>query len=326
MTRFTGILLICITLFSCNNSNDKNVKEAPITDGIRRYEVSLFNIDTTRFEKGIAEIYPQYTIFLGSSLPDENGMKQLRNFVTDPLIRKTFQYTMQVYPDVQWLNEGFNKAFSIYRKEMPGKEVPQVYTYISGFDIQMPVKYTDSALIIALDLYLGADFPDYREMGYPLYISNRLSKEYILADCFKEIGWANLPDAGTNTLLDAMIEQGKTIYFAEKMLPDEEKEHLLKYSPEQLNWVESNERNLWTFIIDNQLLYSTDAKSITMFMTDGPFTSGFSEESPSRTGHWIGWQIVKKYMENNDVTLEDLLKDSDSQKILQQSGYKPARV
>lgn len=327
MARLFGLmLLITISIVSCKSSTDKDNKQAPVTDGIRRYEVSLFNIDTTRFEKSIADIYPQFSVFLGSSIPDENGMQQLRNFVTDPLIRKTYQYTMKVYPDLHWLNEDFNKAFSIYRKQLPGKTVPQVYTYISGFDIQMPVKYADSALIIALDMYLGADFPDYREMGYPMYITNRLSKEFILADCFKEIGWANLPQVNSNTLLDAMIEQGKTIYFAEVMLADEKKEHLLKYTPEQYEWVVNNERNLWTFIIDNQLLYSTDAKAVTMFMTDGPFTSGFSEESPSRTGHWIGWQIVRNYMEKNNVTLEELMKDTDSQKILQQSGYKPARV
>jgi uncharacterized protein YjaZ len=61
-------------------------------------------------------------------------------------------------------------------------------------------------------------------------------------------------------------------------------------------------------------------------MTDGPFTSGFAEESPARTGSWLGWQIVKDYMDNNDVTLKELLKDTDSQKILEKSGYKPSRI
>lgn len=325
MSKLIGPILICLILAACNRDANKS-GETNIPADIRRYEVSLFNIDTTRFEKGIADIYPDYRVFLGTSFPDENGIQQLRNFVTDPLIRATYEYTMQVYPDLQWLNEGFNKAFANFRKEMPGMRIPQVYTYISGFDIQLPIKYTDSALIIGLDMYLGRDYEEYRNMGYPIYITQRLSKEYILADAFKEIAWASLPPVATSTLLDAMIEQGKTIYFAQLMLPEEKDEYLMKYTADQIEWVINNEQNLWTFIIDNQLLYSTDSKSITMFMTDGPFTSGFSENSPSRTGHWIGWQIVKNYMDNNNITLEELLRDTDSQKILQESGYKPARV
>lgn len=324
MAKLTTFLFLIVILASCNNVSKNN--QAAITGDIRRYEVSLFNIDTTRFEKGVAGIYPQYRVFLGDKLPDDKGMRNLKDFVTDPEIRKVYEYTMQVFPDVQWLNQGFNKAFANYRELLPGKPVPQVYTYISGFDIQAPIKYTDSALIIALDLFLGSNYEPYREMGFPVYITNRLSKEYIMADCFREIAWANLPPVSTTTLLDAMIEQGKTIYFAELMLPGEKDEYLLKYTPEQMDWVTANERNLWTFIIDNQLLYSTDAKAITMFMTDGPFTSGFAPESPSRTGHWIGWQIVRSYMQKTGTPLQDLLKDTDSQKILQQSGYKPAMV
>jgi hypothetical protein len=38
----------------------------------------------------------------------------------------------------------------------------------------------------------------------------------------------------------------------------------------------------------------------------------------------MGWQIVRKYMqENKSVTLEQLFKDMDSQSILEKSGYKP---
>jgi hypothetical protein len=325
MTRLIGLLLICIGFSACNSCKTNKVEESD-TDDIRRYEVDLFNIDTNNFEAGIAEIYPRYKVFLGSQLPDENGMRQLKNFVTDPLIRSTYEYTMRVFPDVNSLKTGFNAAFARMQQGIPEIQQPQLYTYVSGFDVQMPIKYADSALIIGLDLYLGKDFKPYLEQGFPIYIINRLSPEYILPDAFKEIAWARLPATPASTLLDAMIEQGKTIYFAEVMLPDTRAEYLMKYTAEQINWVEANEQSLWSFMIENQLLYSTDASAITMFMTEGPFTSGFSNESPSRTGHWLGWQIVKNYMAKNDVTLKQMLEDTDSQKILQQSGYKPARI
>lgn len=325
--KHLAILIITILAISCNRDtkSDQNSKET--TGEIRRYEVALFSIDTNRFEEGLEEIHPDFKIFLGETMPDEYGIQQLKGFVSDPLNRSTYNYTMKRFPDLGWLNEEIIKAFRIFKKEFPDKILPQVYTYVSGFDIQMPIKYGDSALIIGLDLYLGSDYEPYREMGYPLYITQRLTADHILSDCFKEIGWANIPETKTAaTLLDAMIEQGKSIYFAEVMLPEEKNERLIKYTTEELEWVISNEKNLWSFIIENQLLYSTDAKSITTFMTDGPFTAGFSDESPARTGHWLGWQIVRNYMQKNDVTLNELLQDTDSQKILEQSGYKPGRM
>ena len=59
-------------------------------------------------------------------------------------------------------------------------------------------------------------------------------------------------------------------------------------------------------------------------MQDGPFTKGFDADAPARLGEWVGWQIVSAYMEKNkEVSLKELLQINDSQKILNQSGYKP---
>lgn len=326
MRKIFSVIIILAGLVACKSDNKKNLQQDSAAKGIKRYEVALFNIDTSDFTNGIREIYPDYNVFMGNQVPDESGIKQLREFVTDPHMRSTYNYTMQQFPDLTWLFNQLDKSFTIYKKHFPKKQIPTVYSYISGYDIQMPVKFADSVLIIGLDMYLGRDYPPYKEMGYPVYIINRLSKEYILSDCFKEIGWANTTRNRTSTLLDAMIEEGKALYFTQVMLPGEPGENLMKYSPEQLAWIEANEQNLWSFMIENQLLYSTDAKAITTFMTDGPFTSGFSTESPSRMGHWLGWQIVKAYMNKNSVSLPDLMATTDSQTILQKSGYKPVRL
>ncbi|PKP02856.1 MAG: gliding motility lipoprotein GldB, partial [Bacteroidetes bacterium HGW-Bacteroidetes-9] len=55
------------------------------------------------------------------------------------------------------------------------------------------------------------------------------------------------------------------------------------------------------------------------------FTASFSQESPSRTGAWLGWQIVKSYMKNNDSMIAGLMANANSQEILEKSGYKPKK-
>ena len=49
-----------------------------------------------------------------------------------------------------------------------------------------------------------------------------------------------------------------------------------------------------------------------------------TNKSPGRIAYWLGWKIVYEYIENNkNLTLEQLMQNTDAQQILQQSGYKP---
>jgi len=85
-----------------------------------------------------------------------------------------------------------------------------------------------------------------------------------------------------------------------------------------------NEAKMWTYLAEHKMLFTTDRMSIKRFNDDGPYTAAFSEESPARTGVWIGWQIVRSYMKlNKEIKLSDLMNNSNYQSILNQSGYQP---
>jgi len=63
---------------------------------------------------------------------------------------------------------------------------------------------------------------------------------------------------------------------------------------------------------------------IIRYINASPTTSGFPLDSPGRTGVWIGWQIVRKYMKNfPETTLSELMQNSDYQQILNDSKYFP---
>ena len=52
-------------------------------------------------------------------------------------------------------------------------------------------------------------------------------------------------------------------------------------------------------------------------MGDAPFVAGFPEWSPGRVGQWVGYQLVKSFMDNNqDVGLKDLMEIQDANRIL----------
>ncbi len=110
------------------------------------------------------------------------------------------------------------------------------------------------------------------------------------------------------------------------MLPGFPDHMKIGYSEQEYKWCQENESNIWAFMIENDLLYTADFMAVKKFISEGPFTSGFDEASPGRIGVWLGWQIIKKYMQKNpQVKLQQMLNTTDAQSILQNSAYKPAR-
>jgi uncharacterized protein YjaZ len=47
-------------------------------------------------------------------------------------------------------------------------------------------------------------------------------------------------------------------------------------------------------------------------------------ETPPRIGVWLGWQIVRSFMENNDIPMQKMMV-LDAKEIFQKSKYKPAK-
>lgn len=174
-------------------------------------------------------------------------------------------------------------------------------------------------------MFLGAD---YRYYDFPEYITRRLSKEYILPEALKTIYMAkyNERQLVDQSMLSNMLYAGKMLYFTEVLSPDLEDTLRIGYTKTQMEWCEENEGKIWQHLTGENILYSTDQYLIMKYLKEAPFTAaeGVPNESAPRLGEWVGWQIVKKYMdENRDVTLEQLFNEKDYKKILQQSKYKP---
>jgi hypothetical protein len=174
-------------------------------------------------------------------------------------------------------------------------------------------------------MYLGADYTPYAEARIPRYRSRRATPEHLLRDVMIEAANSipkNYPEE--NILLDQIIEKGKVMYFLDATLPEVHDTIKIGYTTEQLGWCEDNERNLWAFLIENELLFSSDYERTHKLIIDGPFTSYFPDGSPGRTGWWVGWQIVHSFMENNpDVSLPQLMQELTARQVLDNSGYNP---
>jgi len=328
-----SILLLWLTQ-SCTNKSTEvalpakvegKVSESKIQ--VKRYEKALFALDKRNLRSGMASLIPDYSFFLGNNWQDTMNVLRVYNFISDPNIRELYDLTIKKYTDVTFLQADLSGAFDRFRQAYPEKPVPQVFTYVSGLDVEHPVYYADTAMAIGLDLFLGSDVIAYEKAGLPKYKINRFTPEHLLPQCMLAVSDQIIrADEQKNTLLDQMVMAGKALYFLDVTLPDVKDEYKIGFSKQQLEWSQSNESKIWAFIIEHQLLFSSDPQGISKMMTDGPFTSGFAAQSPGRLGAYMGWMIVRAYMrEADNVTLKQLMDDTDARKMLKISGFKPGK-
>lgn len=293
---------------------------------IKRFDVELFKCDVDHLQRDLKKIQKDFTPFLDADLDNQRSIMEMEAYLNDASVKTLYDATMELFPDMTFLEVQLTDAFRRTKVVLPDFQAPEVYTYISGGDFEFPVKYTENNLIIALDMYLGSDYPVYSMWGIPKFITYRMRREQIAVDCVKAIAQASVDkyDIKNKTLLDRMIYQGKLLYFSDLTLPDLPDSIKIFYTTDQMGWAESYQGNVWAFFIEQDILYSNEMRIAQKFMNDGPFTSTFSKNSPPRIGHYIGWQIVRHCMKNNpELSLQQLFDEINSGKILQLSKYKP---
>lgn len=304
-------------------SDISDVHISPIQ--VNRYEKVLFSLNPANLREEIDPHLETYNIFLGEEIDNPAAQKSLYDYITDPLIVELYHETMEVWDDLSGLEEALTNAFRYYTHHFPAMGVPGVFSYISGLEHTMPIKYSEGHLIFALDLYLGRDFPKYRQIGIPVYQTFRMDPEFLLIDIMQILGEKHIQAAGfvPETFLDYMIYEGKLHYFLDCMLPEVHDSLKIGYTTSQLEWMQQNRGYVWSFYLENEFLYASDRQTISRFIGDAPFTSAFSRDSAPRTAAWIGWQVVREYMRRHPETgLQGLFQNTDSRQILTESRYR----
>lgn len=306
--------------FPVNNLDPKNIT-------IKRYGKALFELDTTQLQQALIGIQPDFYHFLDANLYDSSNILKIHNFVTDTQLRKLYQRSLQIFPALTQTETDLTQAFRRFHYHLPMNIIPEIYTYISGVQFEAPVLTDEKVVVVALDCYFGNDEVIYKRMGIPNYITERMTPEHLVNDVFKSLYSVQIAKENQSlTILDEMIKAGKLYYFLEAMQPDIADNILFGISENQLKWLKKHEGDVWAMLISQQVLYASDFQLFRKLFGDGPFSQDFSPEAPARIGEWVGWQIIRHYMDNKpETSLSDLIILSNSQDILAGSHYKPRK-
>lgn len=295
---------------------------------ILRYDQDIFNLDVNNLSEGVIKLTEKYPTYLidKSICTHPEFLENLQKYLSDPIIVDIYKQVQKMFPNLNQLETEMKKGFSYFLVYFPKEKIPQIITIVPGIDLQMPSLYIyDDIVYINLDMYLGNTSSHYNKFGIPKYISERFDQKYLMVDLFKKaMVYKILPDQVPMTLLEHMIIEGKKLYFTEMMLPKTKQEDIIGYSEEKFKWAETFYPNVWGYLVENNLLFSKEQDPIRKYIEEAPFSKPFGNPSPGRIGQFLGWKIVQEYMKNNpDVTLENLMKTTDLQLILNRSAFKP---
>ncbi|TWI83437.1 hypothetical protein IQ13_1549 [Lacibacter cauensis] len=346
MKKLLPILLL-IGLASCNSGNNApDVSHIKIDLKTERFEQDFFAIDSNNTKAGIFQLEQKYPVFLPLFVNHVLGLGPVND--TNELAfegsKRFLNLNQVVYKDSQKLFKDFSgtakeleNGFRYVKHYFPDYKVPTIITTVGPMDALAPMSNNEPSpnymgenfLAVSLQFYLGKDFSIYNDPGYvssvaPQYRSARFSKEYIASDVFKLVIDDLFPDSSSRyPLIERFIEKGKRLYLLQQFLPNSNDTLLIGYTGKQLEWCKENERSMYNFFIQQNLLFEIDPALTQNFTTDGPTTQGMPEQSPGNIGAFLGWEIVKAYMQKKpSVTVAQLMRTSNKN-IFNEADYKP---
>ena len=319
MKKFT-ILLFFVTIFVACEKKDKvreKIDQIPLKLKVERFDKLFYETNPEELSV-LKEKYPYF-------FPEGNDDVVWTDKMKDPLLKELHAEVQKQFGDFSAETNDLEELFRRIKFYFPQTNVPKVITLISEVDTQAKVIYADSLLLVSLDTYLGKDHRFY--VDFPNYQKINFEKAQLLPDVVSDFSMRVIPPPTDRTLLSQMIYFGKELYLKDLLLPKLSDDVKIAYTPEQIEWCKDNEGYVWRYFVDEKLLYDSDSKLPGRFINPAPFSKfglEIDNESPGRIGMWVGWQIVRAYMQNNDVSLQQLLQ-ADAKEIFDNSKYKPKK-
>lgn len=332
------LILASVAFISCgNNKNIPDVSAIKIELNTQRFEKDFFALDSNAIEQGLDELSKTNESFVNDFLYNilgihpnaDSAKKYAKMFLVDKLYKQVNKDVASLYPNFSAQEKEIKQAFQFVKHHFPNYPLPKkIITFVGPIDGVGTALTSNHDLAIGLQGFLGKDYPaylsSYIQQIYPTYKTARFSKEYIAVESVKNILNEIYPSKQiTQPLIEQMIELGKRVYALDAILPYAADSVKIGYTKNQLSECINNEKLIWAFFVERNLLFSKDPEQISPYLTDGPKTPELSETAPGNIGAFVGWQIVKQWMQQTKQTNLQALFNKPAKEIFAEVEYKP---
>ncbi len=337
------LVIFTILIYGCKEeSNIPQVGDIDVSHSVYRTEVSFAKTDSSRALNKVMKLKKDHPTFVDLLVTHiipltvkdgEKTMDDYSSFFGSESYRRLCDTIDYLYTDFEKVDDQFDDAFRYFQYYFPQAHIPNVYTFVSEFGQQLFLFRDESrrdCVAVGLDMFMGSEFEykdiDPKNPSFSDYLTRTFTREHIVPKSMYLIIQDILGSSQGNRLIDMMIHEGKMYYALDKILPHIPDSIWLEYSTDQWKWVNENELEMWSFFLQEDLLYRSESRVIDKYIKPRHNSPKMPDAAPGRTANFMGWKIVEAFMiRNPNVSLSDLLKIFDTQEILDKSRYKPPR-
>lgn len=312
------LLSFGLILLGCQNQSKLN-KEAEALDidlEIVRFDQKFAQTSVgefSEFKAAYPDIFPEH-------IPDSLWIAKLESDLQEEINKEV----QTAFPDFEEESERIERFFKYVKYHFPDYRVPTVYTLAEEVNYRTKLVLSEDKLLISLDNYLGPEHKFYQ--SFPKYIAFQQDQKFLVSDVAEAFIHQRLSPERARTFIAEMVYHGKILYLKDVLMPFESDASKLYYSEDELKWAEDNEEEIWSFFVEKDLVFSTNQSLKDRFIDLAPYSKFYLEldnDSSPRIGKFIGWQIVRRFMQKNPNTkLKELLK-MKADVIFELSNYKP---
>ena len=207
------------------------------------------------------------------------------------------------------IHRGFNRLKNTFE----ALEIPNEIVFANS-NFSFNASCYDNSIVVGLERYIGGNHPIIKETlspkDFPEWIKNGMNERFMDRDILSAWISTYLIKETSGYHIAEMIRWGKIHVITEMCLridnndinPDE----VLRWSKEQYDWAIKNETKFYKYLMDENLLFDSNEKNRAYLLNNGPYTIGLPDESPDRMGQFLGYQIVRNYVLNENITLGEL--------------------
>ncbi len=329
------ILLLPVLFTACATKPTDPAKNAvKLSLKIERFDSSFFNMDTTQIAKEIHKLYQIHPSF------SDDFFRLI--LMTNPLkdtgsIKAFYRAYLPIYKEAKKINapakveQDLVSGLSRFHFYFPNYTMPSHIIYFIGPLEGYGNVITKEGVGVGLQMYLGANAPWYFseqiQTIYPTYISRKFEPAYIPVVAIQNIvdDFASSKAIGKNVLTN-MIEAGKRQYIIQSCLPETPDSLLWGYNNKQLEALRADENQIWSFIVNQKLMYSVAQRDVQDIMHEASHNDYFGEDIPGDVGRYIGYKIVaawvNKQPDKNKSNLQFLL-NTPAEQIFEAAKYTP---
>ena len=313
------LALFLFAFLGCQKDSgiEKDISKIEVNFRIERFDSVFSNAKP----KDLPQLKKTFPFLFSKRVPDSIWVKKF----SDTLQRQMFNEAKLNFGDVVVLKKDLERMFQHLKYYDKTFKIPRVITVADNVDYRSKSIVNNELVIINLLNYLGKDHEFYQNITQ--YFSNNMTSHQIIPDVVNGYAKMYAYQSKKKTFLEELIYFGKLLYFKDVMIPEYTDAQKIGYSQEELDWAEANESQIWSYFVENELLFNSDTKLVTRFIAPTPFSKFYLQidnDSPGRVGQFMGWQIVRAYVERTDKNILDIMQ-TDADVIFNTSKYKPKK-